>query len=293
MHKTVAIVVTFNRKDMLQECIHRLLEQTEACDILIIDNASTDGTYDAISQFIGGERIRYYNTDKNIGGAGGFNYGLRKAYEIGYQYFWLMDDDTYPEKDALSKLLKADAQLNHEYGFLSSMAYWKDGSPCNMNIQRTSLNKKITGTEKDNTKIIMATFVSFFLKRETVEQYGLPISEFFIWSDDLEYSRRISVNQPGYFVPQSRVLHAMSSNEKVGIEKDGKERLWRYVYLYRNEVYVFRREGINGWIYLVCRLILHSVRVLSHKGSDKKEKLRLIWKSFFHGIKFHPEIDFV
>lgn len=293
MQAVAAIVVTYNRKEMLLECIDRLLEQIDAqCDVLIIDNASTDGTYEAVKQSID-DRIKYYNTGKNIGGAGGFNYGLRIAYESGYQYFWLMDDDTFPDKEALRELLNADGKLNHDYGFLSSHAYWKDGSLCNMNIQRTSMNKKIAGTETDNTKIIMATFVSFFLKRETVKQFGLPIADFFIWSDDLEYSRRISKKKPGYLVPQSRVLHAMISNEKVGIEKDGKERLWRYQYLYRNEVYVFRREGLKGWLYLFSRMCLHSFRIMNSKESGRKEKLFLIWNSFFDGMRFNPQIDHV
>ena len=221
IEKTAAIVVTYNRKELLRRCLDALCAQTEAdaLDILVIDNASTDGTFASLEELIEGRRILYFNTGENLGGAGGFHYGIRKAYELGYAFFWLMDDDTIPEKDALEELLKADRALGGAYGFLSSAAYWKDGSLCSMNIQRRTILKKQTDFSSPCVPIVMATFVSFFMKREIAARFGLPIREFFIWSDDLEYSRRISRELPAYLVPGSRVLHAIESNEKVGIER--------------------------------------------------------------------------
>jgi GT2 family glycosyltransferase len=96
MNKTIAgIVVTYNRLALLEECIEALMAPTDqSFDILIIDNASTDGTGERMQDYVRNGSIRYFNTGENSGGAGGFNYGIRKAYELGYEYFWLMDDDT-------------------------------------------------------------------------------------------------------------------------------------------------------------------------------------------------------
>lgn len=122
MKKIAAVVVTYNRKEILLKNIESLLKQTcsSKLDILIIDNASTDGTVDYIYSYIKLNRLIYKNTGKNLGGAGGFNYGIKEAYSMGYKYIWIMDDDTIPKIDALEKLLDADAYLNHNYGYLAS-----------------------------------------------------------------------------------------------------------------------------------------------------------------------------
>ena len=96
-----------------------------------------------------------------------------------------------PEPDALAALLRADRDLNGEYGFLSSRVLWKDGSICDMNLQRETLTKDLKGFGRRLQPVVMASFVSLFLKRETVLELGLPIKEFFIWTDDWEYTRGI------------------------------------------------------------------------------------------------------
>jgi hypothetical protein len=139
----VAIVVTYNRKEMLRQCLDALLAQShDNFDILLIDNASNDGTMESITDFRSNNRVRYFNTGENLGGAGGFNYGIRKAVEHGYECLWIMDDDCLPYPDALQELINADGQLNGDYGFLSSEALWTDGTPARMNIQHVTFTKK-------------------------------------------------------------------------------------------------------------------------------------------------------
>jgi len=292
MNKVVAIIVTYNRKELLRNCIEALLNSSYPCDLLVIDNNSTDGTKDHIQNFLNEESIIYHNTGENLGGAGGFQVGIKLAVQRKYSYIWLMDDDTIVHKDALEKLMEADQKLKGNYGFLSSIAYWKDGSICNMNVQRVGIHKKIE-EYKEITPIIMATFVSFFVKAETVMNVGLPIKEFFIWADDLEYSRRISRSMKCYAVPDSIVEHHMESNEKVNVAKDSPDRMWRYDYLYRNEVYVYRREGIKGHIYLLIRMMKHSLLIIKDSKNDRSLRLKRIWKSFGTGYSFKPEIEYM
>lgn len=292
MNKVVAVIVTYNRKELLKNCIEALMDSSYPCDILVVDNNSTDGTRDYIRDFLDKELIIYHNTGANLGGAGGFHVGMELAVQKNYSYIWLMDDDTIVSMDALEKLMEADQKLKGNYGFLSSIAYWKDGSICNMNVQRVGLHRKIE-EYKEITPVIMATFVSFFVKSETVMNAGLPIKEFFVWADDLEYSRRISRNMTCYAVPESIVEHHMESNEKVNVAKDSPDRMWRYDYLYRNEVYVYRREGIRGLIYLIIRMFKHSLLILKDANNGKSLKLKRIWKSFFSGVRFNPEIEYL
>jgi len=106
--RAAAVVVTYNRLPLLQKCVEKLEGQTAPCDILVVDNASSDGTAAWLDSQQKEGRLRAHNTGANLGGAGGFNKGMRWAVEAGYEYLWLMDDDCPPEPDALEKLLEAD-----------------------------------------------------------------------------------------------------------------------------------------------------------------------------------------
>ena len=159
-NNVAAVVVTYNRKAMLRGCLENLLNLKKTqCDIILIDNASTDGTKAAVQDLIDDGSILYYNTGENIGGAGGFRVGAEKAVQLGYKYVWLMDDDTYVKPLSLYYLMEADRRLGGRYGFLSGVAYWIDGSVCNMNRQRIGLHKKMQDYTSDEVPIIMATFL--------------------------------------------------------------------------------------------------------------------------------------
>lgn len=296
MNAIAAIVVTYNRKDMLLSCIERLLGQKDAwCDILIIDNASTDGTAETVTPLLN-ERVRYFCTGSNTGGAGGFNFGMKKAYELGYRLFWLMDDDTLPYPDALLKLLEADRALNGTYGFLSSIALWTDGSECRMNRQKIkkAFYERIELLKYGLIQIEQATFVSFLIRAETVQQYGFPIKEFFIWGDDIEYSRRISVRGglPGYIAGQSQVVHAMKENTGSNIALDRIERIDRYKYAYRNELYLYRKEGICGVFYYLAKCGRDFFRVVFQARGQRARRLGVLLSAIWRGGWFRPKVEY-
>ena len=201
-----AVVVTYNRLPLLRQCLAALAAQTaQDLTIFLVDNASTDGTAEAVAE-MALPNLVYRNTGKNLGGAGGFAYGVREAALAGYDALWLMDDDTLPTPTALEALLQADRNLQGQYGWLSSRALAPDGTDQPMNLQRVTPYKDLPGFDGERIPAVMASFVSLFLRTETVRRYGLPIAEFFIWSDDWEYTRRISRAQPCYVVPASRVV---------------------------------------------------------------------------------------
>lgn len=291
--KVAAIVVTYNRKEMLKECLEALLQQDYACcEIIVVDNASTDGTEAFISEYIQNGKIHYKNTGANLGGAGGFNFGMKVAYEVGCDYMWLMDDDCIVQKDSLSKLILASHDIK-DYGFLSSKVLWKDGSICKMNIQKSSIKNKISDWETDRQRIIMATFVSFFVKTKIVEEVGLPIKEFFIWADDIEYSRRISRKYECYLITTSVVHHKSKNNIGSDIAKDDSDNLGRYSYAYRNEAYIYKREGFYGKLYYKLKVLLHKRRVKKSDVSSeiKNNKLNIINTAVENGRSFNPPIE--
>ena len=290
MNNTAAIVVTYNRKELLKECINELKKQTEKVDIIVIDNMSTDGTAEMLKPLIDTKTIIYHSTRKNIGGAGGFYEGIKLAYKLGYKYFWLMDDDCIPKNNSLKQLKLADKKLDGNYGFICSKVLWTNGDICLMNIPKLSLSTKVSDFNTSMVSIRMGTFVSFITKRSVVERVGLPIKEFFIWGDDIEYSQRISKTYPCYLVNDSIVIHKTKNNEGSNIALDDFERINRYKLAYRNEMVLYREVGMKGYLYQFLRLNLHVIRVIFKSKDHKFLRLKTIISGTKNGMKFHPQI---
>lgn len=297
--KIAAIIVTYNRKELLEKCIRKILMQfvAEQVDIIVVDNASTDGTCEMLqAEFNSNTQIKYENTGSNIGGAGGFSFGIRYAVEQGYEYLWIMDDDTIPKENTLEELLKADELLEGEYGFLSSYAEWIDGTPCEMNVPAVSLQWRENirmQFEHLMLRLESASFVSLFMKADVVKKVGLPIKEFFIWADDVEYTKRIAKYYPCYFVYRSQVVHEMATNKATTIVDASWDRLARFELLYRNRYYVARhgmkRDKILYWL-----SIKNTIRdILKSNCKNKGKRIKIVLKSCMKGLFFRPKIEYL
>ncbi len=210
MGEVWAIVVTRDRRDLLSGCLAALEAQERAPDrVLVVDNASSDGTPDMVRAEH--PSVELLSLRVNEGGAGGFHEGMKQAHAGGAEWLWLMDDDTVPEPGALSELLAAAGRLDESPAFLASRAVWRDGRVHPMNAlwpDRTRAALAVEGAERRVMPVRSATFVSLLVHRGAVDRHGLPRKEFFVWSDDIEYTSRIVLaGDGGYLVPASRVLH--------------------------------------------------------------------------------------
>ena len=290
--KVCAVVVTYNRLAMLKQCMAALAAQP--CGILVVDNASTDGTAEWLASQ---EDLQVLRLGSNTGGAGGFNAGMKRAVELGYDAVWLMDDDTLPGPDALVKLLEADSILEGRYGWLSSVALWTDGRECKMNRPKLlkAFYEQIELMQYGLVRAEQATFVSLFLRTETVKQAGLPIREFFIWGDDIEYTRRIAVRmkQPCFVAGRSIVTHAMKDNLGSSVATDRPERLQRYNYAFRNENYLYRQEGFRGFCYYFAKCGKNILCALFQAKDHRLKRALIVLKQFFGGLFFNPKVEFV
>lgn len=295
-NKTAAVVVTHNRKELLGQCIDRLLKQREKlCDVIVVDNASTDGTQEMVMHQYKAPEVIYVNTGANLGGAGGFQYGVKKAVLLGYEYVWIMDDDTLPEETALYELFEADKGLNGEWGCLSSVAYWTDGSICRANIQKKNIFKRVGEKEydKEYSLVRMCSFVSLLVKSDVIKVVGLPIGEYFIWTDDYEYTGRISAKYPCYMVPSSRVVHAMKIHTRVNFATDDVSRIDRYRYLYRNDVHCYRQYGGCGWLYIILKNIYTFLNILINSKDSRIDRIKVLYTGFRTGLYFKPDIEMI
>lgn len=290
--KVIAVVVTYNRLELLKHCIEKILKQNYLCDVLIIDNCSTDKTKEYIkNKYHVNKKVFYYRTKQNIGGAGGFNIGIRLAIKYKYDFIWIMDDDCMPLKNTLQEFINFEENNHGQYGFLSSKVLWKDNTICNMNIQRQNVYFKVKDFNSKQVKISMASFVSLFIPTKIVENVGLPIKDFFIWTDDWEYTRRISLKYDCFLLNKSVVFHYCNDNIGANISKTAEKRLDRFKYLYRNDVYLYRREGIKGFLYEILRILLHISRVILYADNNKIKRIKIIINSSLKGLYFNPSIE--
>ena len=292
MNKVVAVVVTYNRKILLEECINSLLNQTKPLDIIIIDNASTDGTEKVVNKFTN-KNLKYFNTGKNLGGAGGFNYGMKKAVELNYDFCWIMDDDTIPNCDALETMLDKAKDLDNKFSFLSSIVLWTDGSLCKMNKQSISPRAiaNYPSLYKNVVELKSASFVSCFINMKYAKMAGYPITDFFIYGDDMEYTMRLTKYAPGYLNPYSIVVHKMGSNEGINIIDVDKARIDRYFYNYRNLSYIYRKYDKKEYKKFKLKYYYMKFKILFKAKNNKLKRLRAMSKGFRAGKKFNPVVE--
>lgn len=294
LQSVIAVVLTYNRRVLLLEVLEALKNQDCGMpDVLVIDNHSTDGTKEAIKDWLLLDNIFYEDTGENLGGAGGFNYAIKRAILMGYDRLWIMDDDCLPERRALIELMHADRELNGKFGWLSSLAYWTDGNLCKLNEHDYKLGKRIRDYSEPLTPAITASFVSLYVPATVILKVGLNIKDFYMWADDWELTRRISRLYPCYVVKNSEVVHKTTHNFGNNIATDDVERIWRYKYAYRNEVYVLKQDGIIGIVHWICKLCYHSLRIVFQSQGNKVKKLKLMFSSACNGLAFHPEIEYI
>lgn len=278
--KVSAVVVTYNRKELFRECLEALLNQSYVIDtIIVIDNASTDGTYEMILDkgYLNNKTICYKKMSKNTGGAGGFYYGIKEAYETQSDWVWIMDDDTIPESDALEKLIDK-AKKNTDASFFASCVKGTSGEP--MNVPSISKDQDNNGypnwymkLSDSLVKIESATFVSLLINNKAIKKCGLPCKEFFIWGDDIEYTTRLTRNYgSAYLVGDSWACHKRANAKALNIctETDAK-RINNYHYAYRNGLIINALYSKRPILVDLIIAILKSFKLLlSGKGGLKR-----------------------
>lgn len=294
MDKVVALVVTYNRKELLQECLDALLYQTYRIDrIMVLDNASTDGTEDIIKTKYIQQGVLYKKMDRNTGGSGGFHYGMKYINEeVDCDWIWLMDDDTIATKDALKNLIYAKEKIDRskkDISYLASSVVGMNGEP--MNVPAVNIYCEENGyphwyKELSNgcVKILNATFVSILVNKKAVEKIGYPVKWYFLWGDDTEYTLRLNkFYGPSYLVGSSQVIHKRKNSANLSIfDENDKSRLKNYYYYYRNALINYKEyygsSMVISFINSTNRQIVKSI-IKGKKYTLKK--VLVIYKAVF------------
>ncbi len=205
--KLAIVIVTYKRQELLSQLFDSLCTLTQApWRVIVIDNEHSPETaqmvadldarmnarwgVDAVLDAEGSSvRVRYEPQEDNLGGAGGFSAGVKRAYELGAQWFWVMDDDVFVMPDALDKLAPwtrdhlviQGSRLDHDGGPF----YWQYHFIVPLGIPNPLAPAAFD--ESGHRAMNTLCFEGGLFERRIVDQIGFPDPRFFIYWDDTVY----------------------------------------------------------------------------------------------------------
>jgi rhamnopyranosyl-N-acetylglucosaminyl-diphospho-decaprenol beta-1,3/1,4-galactofuranosyltransferase len=306
MVNTCAVVVTYNRKYVLAECLNSILNGDEVPDrILVVDNASTDGTPEFIEAgYPSG--VSVLRLAKNVGGAGGFKAGISEALRLGAKFVWVMDDDHVVQKGALRELMNAMSRTGSDVVGPVMLAPTRDG--------RLSWPMGPGGVGHHDLESLIreygpngyvpqypATFNAVLYRSSVFETLGLPDERLFIRGDEIEYGLRMErQGTKALAAIKARVYHPAAANEYFPVLSLGPLRLLAYYTgnklkdycIFRNRAFYFKKHRryksllLDPPRYLLFFLM---TRRLDLKG------FRFWLRSYIHGLlgQFGHERQFI
>lgn len=237
-----AIIVTYNRLNDLKMCIDSVMHQTVQCDIIVVNNGSTDGTKEYLDSIKANVKVI---NQANLGGAGGFYAGSELAYKNGYEWIWMMDDDGIPASNQLEQLLSVANK--HDLKVLNALVVNKEDHTRLAFGKQELLSSLELGY--DIVEQPLSPFNGTFIHRSVIDKVGFIKKEMFIWGDEQEYMARI---RKGGFKPYTatRAIH-YHPREK------GTKR-WAIPFIKKGQViekpdrmshYFYRNMGYLNWHY--------------------------------------------
>ena len=222
-----AVVVTYNRRELLAGCLDGILAQTTPVErLLVIDNASTDGTTEWLRERADIEHVRL---EENAGSAGGFAEGIRRGRETGCDWLWLMDDDCAPVPDVLERLLASDPARDPGTAALCPKVVYADGT-IDRN-QRGHFHRRLRPLPEseyrpgNHVELGFLSFVGALVRTSAARAVEPPRADFFVWGDDVEYSLRLRAVGAIRLVSEAVMVHRRVSQSHT----NARARFWNRV----------------------------------------------------------------
>ena len=268
--RVTAVIVTYNNLLMLSELLRDLQYQTRKADeIIVIDNASSDGTDHLMKRDF--PSVRYIRLPENTGSAGGYYEGIKTALENS-DLIWTLDDDVRLYPDSLEELLKGLEKLDPKLpvGSVRSVGKRCDKAPA--------------------SRLEFFPWRGTLLKTEVIRKIGLPLKELFIYGEDLEFAMRF--NAHGfycYWIPSS-VCTEVRLEGKDDFRLFGRTvRVYslpfQLYYAFRNNLYLFL---LYRKYYRALRTVLYGIKATAFIALLDKDRgiarILAIWTGLLHGL---------
>lgn len=290
--KVIAVVVTYNRSQLLKRNI-ACLRKNSPHAIIVVNNGSTDDTREWLAE----QTDLIVITQANVGGSGGFYTGIQQAMERGADWIWCMDDDVFPRPDCLSNLL--DHTASEEVGILAPRRLMEDNIFTN-DFQAVNLTNPFTSMYKKKLKkqvinkpveILGTAFEGLFIRKEAVEKIGLPNKDLFIFCDDTDYCLRAVL--AGYkilYIPSALMDKEKFFSNDTWNERNKKKK-WKRFYQIRNSTYLNHHYGRNwGVKYIrgfngVIGYIAIALFTCPFSDAYSLKDIAKLWKAYQDGIQ--------
>jgi rhamnopyranosyl-N-acetylglucosaminyl-diphospho-decaprenol beta-1,3/1,4-galactofuranosyltransferase len=316
--RIAAVVVSHNRKAQLRRTVARLL--AEGVDhLVVVDNASTDGTRDWLAG-LADARLHVILSPRNLGGAGGFERGLRAARALhDPDWYVVMDDDARPHAGTIARFRTLAAAAPEGTGpggtgpeaagrwdALAAGVYYPDGAICETNrpsrnpfwcrrsFFRTLMGGGRAGFHVEDADYAVATplpidaasFVGLFLSRAAIARAGYPQGELFIYGDDVLYT--LGLSRAGGrigFAPWLGFEHDCTTFRRG--EGQIHRPLWKVFYNYRNGLFAYRAAAgpVLFWLVLLLSLPKWALKVRGYAPAERRTYLQLLGIAVGDGLR--------
>jgi len=288
-----SVTIAYNAAKLLPRQIEALLQQTRPLqEIVVVDNASTDGTAGLLAERYPQVTVR--RMSENLGQAGGWSAGLSyAALDKQHDWIWSFDNDTVPEADTLETLLSGADTFGSDVGIIAPLPIHRETATCYAPyLWRDGFVKPSEKLLRQPTWFADMVIASgCLIRRDVVDRVGLPRCDFFIDFVDFEYCLR--ARSHGYkivVINQARVGHEIGNGRR--IDFPGLKRLWINQPPFR-EYYISRNLTFLAWWLQPNGATKRSVflHLLSHMGgvalfsSRKLECLIRIIQGFCDGLR--------
>lgn len=307
-----AVIVTYNRKEILKKAIESILNQTYKVNkIVVIDNNSSDGTSDMITEngFIYLPNFHYIKLQRNTGGSGGFYEGLKYLKDdSAIDWIAISDDDFIYDRDFFFHIANYIKSSNYENNIIAiTGTVIENGEIAYMTrrilIDKITFRQKIVEREyynRESFEYDLLSFAGCVIRRDVLNKVGLPEKDYFICFDDTEFSIRLS--SLGKIVNVNRALGYHMVPVPSAISSNKAKLNWKYFYCFRNSIHMALKHSTCRpitFFFVTFRVLKAIAAVLlkpMYKGS-RRSFLKMLCKAYLQAIsgklcvvlEYHPE----
>lgn len=286
MNKRVAaLVVTYNRLNLLKECIEALKSQSTRPEaIIVVNNGSTDGT----EAWLASQNDLIIYNQQNVGGAGGFNRGIKEAFDAGFDWIWVMDDDGYPALNCLEMLIETMAKKPDVNVWGCIVLDRDDPSNLAFNCEQVTNNAGEINWGMEFIINWAPFFNGVIFSRDIVQKVGYPNPSLFIWGDEVDYFERmkrqgniVSTTKAIFYHPKDRLYSTTHRDQYVYDGPLG----WKAYCFFRNRAYLGRKyynRTETGSLLNQFRYLYNKLPVKEFLGS-----VPLLLKAHWDGLNYN------
>lgn len=269
MMKLSVIIVNYNVKHFLEQCLHSVYKAAKGLEteIFVVDNNSVDGSAQLIREKF--PDLHFIENKENVGFSKANNQAVKKARG---EYILLLNPDTVVEEDTFKKVTGfmdshpeagglGVKMIDGKGAFLPEskrglptpwVAFYKMFGLSKLFPKSRKFGKYhlsyLNENEIHEIEILAGAFM--LLRKETLDKVGLLDETFFMYGEDIDLSYRIILGgYKNYYFPETTIIHYKGESTKKGS--------LNYVKVFYTAMIIFARKHFSGGKAGVFSLIIH------------------------------------